>query len=187
MFSTRRAMVVAALAAGVLLAGCDGAPEPAKTAPSGPNKPAAGKTAVLPPDMVAAVSAGSTRTIGVHFALKASPVVNEALPIDIAIVPHLAFSSVRAHFEAHDGLALISGETLDAVASVSAEKPLTHQLVVLPKQEGVYMITASVESEGDDGAITRVFSIPVIVAPAAAPGKTPAPAANPAPAKPAAN
>jgi hypothetical protein len=183
MLISHRAAVMAVLAAGMLLAACNGAPEDTAARPAAPNKPAKAKVAELPSDMVAAVSAGSTSTIGVHFALKSLPVVNQALPVEIAIVPHREFAAVRAHFEAHDGLALTTGETLAAVTPSPAETPIEHQLVVLPQRDGLFMITVSVETDGDDGAITRVFSIPIIVAPAgSAPAAAP-PASNPVPKK----
>ena len=47
--------------------------------------------------MVAAVPAGkSSKYVGVHFSLGNSPVVNQALPMDIAIIPHEDFASLRA-------------------------------------------------------------------------------------------
>jgi hypothetical protein len=136
------------------------------------------KVATLSPDMVAAVSAGKVAdAISLHFALRASPVVNQALPVDVAIVPHRKFSLVLVHFEARDGLSTTVGQEFGPAANVSGETPLTHQLVLLPTKEGMFMVTASVETEGGDGNVTRVFSIPVIVA--AAPGSAPA-AAPPA-------
>lgn len=187
MFISCRAMVVAVFAAGALLTACDDAPDETAARPAETNKPARAKVAELPPEMVAAVSAGSTSTVGVHFALRATPIVNQALPIDIAIVPHREFVAVRAHFEAQDGLALTAGDSFAAATTSPAEKAIKHELVVLPQRDGVFMITVSVDTEGEDGAITRVFSIPVIVAPAGSASAGAARAANPAPGKPAAN
>jgi hypothetical protein len=48
----------------------------------------------------------------------------------------------------------------------------------MPARDGVYMITVNVDTEGKEGIVSRIFSIPVIVAPAAAPA-----APNPAPAE----
>ena len=102
-----------------------------------------------------------------HFALRAPPVVNKALPVDVAIVPHRKFSSLIVHFESQDGLATTAGEVFGPKADIESETPLSHQLVLLPTREGMFMVTASVETEGADGNITRIFSIPVIVAAAA--------------------
>jgi hypothetical protein len=46
--------------------------------------------------------------------------------------------------------------------------------VLMPQKAGVYMVTANLETLGTEGMVSRIFSIPVIVAPAAAP----APATN---------
>jgi hypothetical protein len=162
-----RAFLFAVVVCGGMLVACDGSPEQTE-APSSATKKTAPKVAGLAPDMVAAVSAGKTATmLGVHFALRAVPTVNQALPVDIAIVPHRDFTSLRAHFESREGLALTTGEVLEPLGDSPAEKAVTHQLTLLPAKEGVFMVTAIVETEGADGTVTRIFSIPVIVAPPA--------------------
>ncbi|HTU67444.1 MAG TPA: hypothetical protein VMF52_15960 [Steroidobacteraceae bacterium] len=177
-----RTRLVAACAAGLLLAACDDSPESAP--PS--NQVASPTTKVAPAlasEMVAAVSSeANTKVVSVHFALNGSPEVNKALPVDIAIVPHQALTSLHAHFEARDGLALATGNAIDPQADASAEKVVKHQLVLLPGKEGVFMVTAIVDTGTIDGTVSRIFSIPVIVGPAgAAPAAaTPAPTTNPA-------
>jgi hypothetical protein len=165
-----------ACAAGILLAACDDAPnvDAPATAQGVPkvSKPAGSD---LPPDMVAAVSSTrNTSVVSVHFVLKGTPTVNKALPVDIAIVPHEGVTSLIAHFEARDGLALATGEVLELHPDPTPEKIIRHQLVLMPGREGVFMVTAIVETESSKGTISRIFSIPVIVAPS---GQTPA---NPA-------
>jgi hypothetical protein len=49
--------------------------------------------------------------------------------------------------------------------------------VLLPKREGMFMVTSTVETDSAEGNITRIFSIPVIVA--AAPADAPAAPAAP--------
>lgn len=181
-----RRLLFAALACGALLSACDDAPPaPTTGGPSAARKPAASKIAGLPPEMVSAVSAGRNATVvSVHFALRDTPAVNEALPMDIAIVPHQEFTSLRAHFEGRDGVALTTGENLEPLSNAASEKPIMHQLTLLPSREGVFILTASVETEGVEGNVTRIFSIPIIVAPvqAAPPPPPPAAAATSAPA-----
>ena len=48
-----------------------------------------------------------------------------------------------------------------------SETALSHELVLLPAREGIFVVTSSVETESEDGNVTRIFSIPVIVSPAA--------------------
>jgi hypothetical protein len=79
-------------------------------------------------------------------------------------------------------LATTSGDSLGPQTGIDSETPLTHQLVLLPTREGMFMVTCSVETEGPEGNVTRIFSIPVIVAAAgaSAPESAPAPAGEPA-------
>ena len=179
---TSRSRWIIACAAGLLLAGCDdGPPADAPTANAAPVAPKAPANP-LPPEMVAAVSSSRNATVvSVHFQLKGSPTVGKALPVDVAIIPHEAVSALNVHFQARDGLAVATGDTLERQADPTPEKPITHQLVLMPNREGVFMVTAIVDTESSIGMVSRIFSIPVIVtAPAAAsPQSGPAPAAPP--------
>jgi hypothetical protein len=180
-----RAAAFAALACTcVLAAGCDDAPpESSPTAPAAGTAASGPKPASLSNEMVSAVSAGKNASaIGVHFALRAPPTVGMPLPVAIVIVPHRKFLTVRAHFETHDGLTMTAGDVYGPSNDVAAESVLKHELTLLPEKEGVFMVTTIVDTEGEEGSVTRVFSIPVIVGPAgaAATPKTapPAPAAG---------
>ena len=157
-----------------------------------PEKPADGKSpaaAVKPKgqkvtdNMVAAVSAGkSSAAVGVYFTLGNSPTVGTALPVDIAILPHQDFSSLRARFDAPGGgLTLISGDNIEPIENLETEKPLVHKLVLMPQKAGVYMVTANLETLGSEGMVSRIFSIPVIVAPTGGAAAEAEPAAAPAP------
>jgi hypothetical protein len=133
--------------------------------------------------MVAAVaSERSAVAIGLHFALTRAPALNQGLPVNIAIVPHKDFASVSVHFFGQDGITLVSGDSLGPISEVDAEKPIKHQLVLMPTKEGVYVVNASVETTGADGTMSRIYSIPVVVPPAAAAPAAAAPAPTPAPA-----
>jgi hypothetical protein len=154
-------------ATGILLAACDDAPTPA-TPPQAAGAPNIPKPASenLPPEMVAAVSSARNASIvSVHFGLKGAPTVNKALPVDIAIIPHGNITSLTVHFEAHDGLAVVSGNQLDRRSDPQPEKIIKHQLVLLPGREGVFVVSAIVEIESSEQTTSRIFSIPLIVAP----------------------
>ena len=175
-----RAVFLAALA-GAALAACDYARRPKEsTRPASSAKPAAPE-AVLPAQMVAAVSSGKTASsVSVHFALQAVPAVGQPLPVDIAIVPHEAFNSVHAIFEAPEALALTTGKRLEKVDDAKPESVVTHKLLLHPAQEGVFIVTAAVDTETDEGSVTRIYSIPVIVnAPIPAKPTVGTPAASP--------
>jgi hypothetical protein len=181
----RRATTIA-LVACALVAACDEAP-PAKTDPGVTEAaPPKEKLAELPAQMVAAVSSGRTsETIGVHFMLESAPAVGKPLAVQIAIVPHRAFTGVSALFEASDSLGMTAGKIFDGRKNVDSEAVLTHKLVLQPSQEGVFLVTAAVDTvdtEDNDGVVTRIYTIPIIVHPDTDPAK---PAGNPSPAPPA--
>jgi len=174
-----RVLALTTLVGFVSLAGCGDPPPEQTTTASEATKPATTpKTAELGSQMVAAVSASKNSTaISVHFSLDTSPTVATPLPVQIAIVPHQEFESVRARFEVQDGLSMPVGEEFGPASDVDAEKTLSHQLVLLPAREGMFMVTVGVETTSDEGNIVRIFSIPVIVGPtqgAAAPAPAPA-------------
>ena len=161
----------------LLLAACGGdAPEKAADAKTQGAAPAAPKAPSVTDNMVAAVSAGkSSSIVGVYFMLGASPTVGSALPIDIAILPHLDFSSLRARFDSPGGgMTLVSGDNLAPLADLKAEKAIEHKLVFMPQKPGVIIVTVNVETVGSEGTVSRIFSIPVIVTP---PGGSEPPAA----------
>jgi hypothetical protein len=167
--SSRRILAVSASALFAALAGCgDPAPEQStsSTSVTPAKKP---KTEALPSEMVAAVAAGKSSTaISVHFALASPPTVASPLPVKIAIVPHEPFATVRVHFESHEGLTMPEGEDFGPVNDVQPEKTLSHQLMLLPAREGMFMVTAAVDTLGEEGNVIRIFSIPVVVGPAQA-------------------
>lgn len=174
--------VLGCLVGCLLLAACDDAPE--QQSASGASGPQTEKRKVgaVPPEMVAAVSsARGAEAVGVHFALKAAPVVGQELPVDILIVPHRKFASVRASFNAPEGLGFASGKTIEPQQDLSPEEVIKHRLVLQPTRDGIYLINVGVDTESEEGNLIRTFSIPVIVgaATAAAPGASPA--TNPAP------
>ena len=165
----------------LLLAACGrDAPEKSVDGKAKGAAAAAPRAASFTDNMVAAVSAGKSATVvGVYFTLGAAPTVGTALPIDIAILPHLDFSSLRARFDSPGaGLTLVSGDNLAPFADLKAEKAIEYKLVFMPQKPGVFMVTANVETVGSEGTVSRIFSIPVIVAPAG--GSEPAPETPPA-------
>jgi hypothetical protein len=121
--------------------------------------------------MVMAVSSTRNATVvGVHFVLGSTPTRNQALPVDIAIVPHAAMTTLGAHFAGQDDLAVATGSELEPRSDPTPEKVIRHKLVLLPVREGVFMVTAIVDTGDSEGSVSRVFSIPVIVGPPAAAG-----------------
>ena len=129
--------------------------------------------------MVATVSSGTTSAaIGVHFELGATPSVGMALPVKVAIVPHRKFKFVRAIFTAQEGIDVADGRRYEMLRDVEAEQILQHQVMIQPSRDGLYLISVGLETDGDEGNITRSYSIPIIVQANAAPAAPAAPAAS---------
>jgi len=103
--------------------------------------------------------------------------VGKPLGVNLAIIPHRDFTAMRVHFETPDGVILASGADFEASGSVKTETVFTHKLVVQPSQEGVFLISAAVDTYSEDASVVRIYSIPVIVygnQPANPPAGTPA-------------
>lgn len=170
-----------AMATCAALGACGESPEPATAQGATVAAKPVVKAGQLPPAMVAAVAAGKTASaIGVHFELKSTPTVGQTLQADIALVPHQVFETIRARFEPQEGMIISGGRELEPQKGVKPEQIVTHRIVLEPRREGIIMVTAAVETEGEEGATVRIFSIPVIVTagtPAAEPAPAPAPAA----------
>lgn len=161
--STVRALMLAVLA-GALASACDDAPpaQPAAASTTASKRPEAGT--LVPPNMVSAVSASKTAgLIGIHFKLEAPPVVGKPVGVEIAIIPHRQFNALRVLFETPEAVILAMGDRFETSGTVKAEALFSHKVVVQPTQEGVFLITAAVESESEEGTLTRLYSIPVIV------------------------
>ena len=163
MILTGRVVLIALLASAALTA-CDDAPPPSSGTPGSPVAKAPKSGDSLPPPMVAAVSSGkSSSSISVHFELGATPAVGMAVPVKVAIVPHRNYKLVRANFTTPEGLQISDGRRYEMLRDVEAEQILQHQIMIQPTRDGIYLISVGLETDGDEGNITRSFSIPVIV------------------------
>ena len=92
-----------------------------------------------------------------------------ALPVKVAIVPHRKFKFVRAIFTAQEGIDVADGRRYEMLRDVEAEQILQHQVMIQPSRDGLYLISVGLETDGDEGNITRSYSIPIIVQANAAP------------------
>jgi hypothetical protein len=161
-------MAVAVLLLG--LYGC-GSSKDSKDADAGKTAASAGKKHVTTPgslaleDMVAAVSAGKGGPpVGLKFELRAPPQVGQPLEMDVAILPDAqSIERINARFSGSDGLELVDGGDLAAVDKPALGTVIRHVVRVLPKQDGIYTVTAAVSVDLASDSITRTFTIPVIV------------------------
>jgi hypothetical protein len=152
----------------VLLAACS---KPAPTAGAAQAKPGSAVSgspkvgATADPEMVSAVSAAgnSTTPVSMKFKLESRPTVTIPVQLLISLLPapEAAISHIRISFQAGDGLQLQSEKILD-VSEPAPGMPIQHELTLMPQQNGVLDLTATVLVDTDRGSISRTYSIPLI-------------------------
>lgn len=174
---------VLAFIAVALLAACNGDSTPSpvtKLLPKPKMAPVPAKRGPTPEEMTAgmveAVSlAKSNVPVGLKFQLTQRPALGEALEVVVAVLPEVAADSATLKVAGSDGLQLAAGNTSREIPSIEAGQVYKESIMVTPTMEGVQLLTLTVALKHDESSDTRGFSVPVIVAPAAAalaaPGK----------------
>jgi hypothetical protein len=124
-----------------------------------------------PSDMIAAVSSAKTGPVELKFELRSRPEVGQPVAIDIAILPRAPnLDRIKAGFQADDGLDIVAGAELPPVEvaapapdkAADATPPIRHTLQIVPKRDGIFIITAAVTADSANQPQPRSFSIPVI-------------------------
>jgi len=118
-----------------------------------------------PADMVAGVSAAKAGPpIALKFELREPPQAGQLLDVDVAIVSDSpGINRVYGRFQGGEGLEVVDGGELPPVAKPAQGSVIRHVLRVLPKQDGIFTVSATVAVDVADDSITRTYSIPVIV------------------------
>lgn len=116
-------------------------------------------------NMVAGVSPSKPGPpVGLKFELRELPQAGQVLDVDIAVLPDApTINRIYAKFRAGEGLDLVEGGELAAVEKPASGTVIRHVVRVLPKEDGIFTVTATVSVELADDAIMRTYSIPVIV------------------------
>ncbi len=138
-----------------------------------------------PADMVAAVSvAKSGPPVSLKFELREPPQVGKPLDVDLVILADApAINRISAKFNSGEGLELLDGGQLEQVDKPAAGAEIRHVVRVVPRQDGIFTVSAAVSVDVGSDSLTRVYSIPVIVGDglAEAPAKAEVAAAQAAP------
>jgi hypothetical protein len=115
--------------------------------------------------MVSAVSAAKAGPpVELKFELRELPQAGRTLDVDVAVVPDVAaINRVYAKFQGSQGLEVVEGAELAAVDKPPVGTPIRHVVRVVPKEDGIYTVSATVSVDLADDAMTRVYSIPLIV------------------------
>jgi hypothetical protein len=152
-------------------------------APAVPAKPKAGVQAVAPSrgsnpqqstaGMVEAVAQGKAQApIDLKFDLLARPVQGQPFEVAIALLPQTAARSASVAVTGSDGLKIDPGEQQFEFPAIEAAQVYRHSIKVTPTTEGFYLLTLSVSLLHDQTSESRVFSVPILVGSAGAPGST---------------
>jgi len=167
-----RAGWLAALATGLALGlcGCSSGDKAAAptTAQSPSHKPS--KKVFTKPgeedlgEMVAAVSASkSGPPVEMRFFLPSRPEVGQAMDLDVAVVPRAPVpDNLSVSFQVADGLDIVEGSQVERVDKLVDGTPIRHVVKILPKRDGIFVLTAVVSFAVANQDLSRTFSIPVI-------------------------
>ncbi len=157
--------VVLALAL-LAVAGCGETPDSATdaSAESAAVAEARRNAAAQTEDMVAAVPIGKPGApIEVRFDLPTKPVLGEPLKINVAVVPVTAVARLEVVFQGSDGLDIVANGVIGPLDNPKTGAVIRHEVIVLPKRDGVATLSAVAMTDGEDSSASRSFAIPVIV------------------------
>lgn len=115
-------------------------------------------------DMVAAVSATKNGApVELRFNLAQKPEIGQPVDLSVALVPHAAgLDSVAVAFSGSEGLEIVEGAQGAPVEKPVDGTPVRYTVKLLPKQDGIYAVTAVVSVASANQTVTRNFAIPVI-------------------------
>jgi hypothetical protein len=169
MYASRTRSFALSLALCGLIAGCGDDPgaDPVQQGAAAHEADArtAAATAEATKGMVAGVTNASKpgAPVDLKFKIGERPAVGKPLSIEVAFVPRVATDHLRATFIATDGLQV---QPSDVPASFEKAQPASvyrYTLTVVPRDEGVYYVSAIVLMDLSSGAEARTFNIPVLV------------------------
>lgn len=165
---TRNAAVVLTVAIlGACGSGHNGAPA-AKSATQAAKKAAANSADTLSRNMVAAVTAvkpgSAPLPLQVKFELSQRPEVAQPLEVSLAIVPTTPnFDRIFGKVEGEEGLEVLGTGDLPGAEKPVEGVPIQYTVKVLPKQDGIYTLTATFSGVDTAGQVsTQAYAIPII-------------------------
>lgn len=161
-----RLALVAALALNVAgLGACSRENDEAGNAAAGVHlkKSARSKVPHTNPDMVAAVSgAKQPGPAELRFEIANKPEVGKPVEIHLELIPNSGVERMLATFTAGEGLELKTGNATPTYAQPEAGKSIEHTVTVVPKANGIFYVTATVQTDTETESMARIFTIPLI-------------------------
>lgn len=168
------------IACTALLAACGSDPDPAATAPVAQTQPAVqAQPAPVPVDptakMARAVGSGKPgAAVDIKYEFLARPETGKPVELQVALIPSAGVDSMEATFSGMEGITL-AGTLTASFGSVTAGEPYKHTVSVLPNRDGVFYVTATVNTQIGGATLARTFSIPFVVGTAPVQQKAKAP------------
>ncbi len=126
--------------------------------------------------MVEAASQGKSQMqVSLKFDLLQRPVAGRSLEVAIALLPQVAGGPATIDVTGSEGVQLASGDNQIAFPTVEPEQVYRHSITVTPTAEGVSFLSLNATLKHDEMTESRVFSVPLIVAPADTAAASPKP------------
>jgi hypothetical protein len=115
--------------------------------------------------MVAAVSPGKGGPpVGLRFEIRSSPEAGQPVDIDLVILPDaVSIDHIDGKIQGGENMSVVEGVDIPTVEKPAQGTVIRHVVRVLPKQDGIFTVTAAVNVDLATESITRTFTIPVIV------------------------
>jgi hypothetical protein len=162
---TRNTLLALALA--VLLAACGSGKEGASGSSSHVAKKAMSPAEQLSRSLVSGVTqtkpGSAPLPVQVKFALQAKPEPAQPLDVTISIVPTAGnLDRVFGKVEGEEGLELVSSGELEGAERPAENTPIERTVKVLPKQDGIYTLTATVSVDMGGSISSQTYVFPVI-------------------------
>jgi hypothetical protein len=119
------------------------------------------------PDMVSAVNltGSSTNLVSMQFKLAARPHLTTPLQVTLQLMPaaDTQIERLQLSVQPGEGLLLQSDRTAE-FTDVRPNTPVQQQVTVVPQQNGLLSLSATILVDADGQSLTRTYSIPLIVA-----------------------
>ncbi|HEY4213005.1 MAG TPA: hypothetical protein VGM84_16105 [Steroidobacteraceae bacterium] len=114
-------------------------------------------------DMTPAVNLSkSTGPLEVKFEVRSRPEPGQPLDIDFALIPSDAILRVMMKVEGDRGLELVKGSDPLTVERPGVGVPIRRTVTVVPKADGIYVLTATVTTAVEGDSKTLTYSVPLI-------------------------
>jgi hypothetical protein len=116
--------------------------------------------------MVEAATVGKSQVpVALKFEVLQRPMQGQPVEIAIALLPQISAHPAIIEVTGSEAMAVGAEEHQIEFAEVEPEQVYRHSIKVTPTAEGVFLLTLNVSLKHDQMIDTRLFSVPIIVAP----------------------